>query len=628
MGRRWAAGALAVLAAGTAISAATTTTADAAPGAATRGSAELPAHGFSLAAAPADIWMRDRSGRVVAEHRPSAAKYTAPRFTDATVGLTLRVTLAPGPKPLRVAATLVNTDDARKYGNTFALEHLTRHLRVPTGHYSVIVVSGAIDADGGVVARMAFAVDQHITASGQTITVDLASARHQAFPTYSAPVDATTVDQLEFNAIQDSAGRDVTGSWVTIGFPGTRTYVASTSGGTYGRLISMNQTVRRSSTAGHALYFLTSGHPNAVVGDERVTVPTDALTHLERHYYSDGTGDQDGFVGREAIYPFFDPAWVEAIAGPLHGIRDEYLFASSPGVVWFSDAEISTDTGRFADMSGFRSYPPGAVVREDLWRGPLAPGVQVQQPGSHTLPANGPRTCWMCRSATEMNVGLAPSVGVQPYLGGRLSVLPGERPQETHLTVSRDGAVVFDGTNAAAGTFASAPVLLSTTAHAATYRIVETANRAVDGMTLSTVGTTEYDFTSAADSGAPLGSGWECGVPGAERCTVLPLLAVSIPLPTSLAGTLPGGFSFLVADVGHVQGAAPGTITDFGLAIRSGSGRWQPQTVESLGGGRYYVAIHNTAPAGTAVSMQWHATDAAGSSITQWVRDAYRVAGS
>ena len=226
-----------------------------------------------------------------------------------------------------------------------------------------------------------------------------------------------------------------------------------------------------------------------------------------------------------------------------------------------------------------------------------------------------------------MSVGLSPFVGSQPDYGAGLFANPGGTPHETHLTVYRDGNTVFDGFNAAGGVVTLAVATFGTSPDEHSYRILETANRAEDGMALSTTATTDYRFDSSATSGPRLGAGWNCVAPGSGPCTVLPLLAVQVPLPTSLTGTLPSGYSFLIVDVGHVQGAAPTPVTGFRLAIGA-DGAYVPQTVVDLGDGRYYVAVRNTAAPGTAVDVRWHATDAAGGSITQTVHAAYTIEGN
>lgn len=577
----------------------------------------------TVSARPADIWLRGADGTLVAEHRTGTAAPAAAVPQDALVNMTLRVTLPTDPAPRVVAATMVNTDDARIFSATFEIRHGVQRLSVPEGNYSVLAISDGTDHSTHIhVTRMGFAVDQAITTSGTVINVDLAAANANGFASYSEPTDAETLDQIEFYAVEDSAGRDPAGSWEIFGGPRVRLLVTGTPGGAHGRMISANQTVQR---AGGSMYYLASAHRDAVLGDETVPVPAAAMTHIERHYYTDGSTD-NASAARTAIYPFFDPGMESFQPVEVPSVRNEYVFAK-PDATWLNDVQVSNAAGGFADMSGFAQYEPGTDVREDLWRGPLAPGVEEQPPGARTYPADGRRTCWVCRTPHGMSVGLDPLVGSQPNFGGMLMDLPGERRHETHLTVTRDGHNIIDGFNFGGGVFEHYPARFATPAASHNYRIVATTNRAAERMLLSTYATTEYDFSSSATSEPPLGSSWACGWPGRGPCSALPLLDVQVPLPTSLTGSLPAGYSFVIVNVGHVQGATTSAITGFDLAIRSGSSDWQPQTVESLGGGRYYVAIHNTAAPGTPVSMRWHATDAANSSITQTVQNAYTIAG-
>lgn len=542
------------------------------------------------------------------------------------VTVTLRIVLPDNPAPDQVAATIVNTDNARRYAQTLGVSGGVQRLSLPRGNYSVLVFSAARDsATHTQVLRMAFAVDQHIESAGQVIRVNLAAATQNGFATYRAPATATTVDQGAFYAVEDDQGRDLAGSWEIFGGNRVQLLVASTEGGAHGRLISVDNTVQRATAPSRPLYYLTWGHRNAVVGDEHVDVPANRLSTIETHYYTDGA-THDGISSRTPTYPYFDPGVATFQDAPMPGVRDEYVF-SPAGVVWFNDMEALADTGGFADMSGFGRYAPGVDYREDIWRGPLAPGVITLPPGAHTHPTGGPRACSACRTATGMSVGLSAFVGSQPDYGGGLVAWPGQRPHETHLTVYRDGNTVFEGYNAAGGVVDGAAATFDTPPDEHSYRILETANRAVDGMSLSTTATTDYRFASSATSGPRLGAGWDCVAPGPKPCTVLPLLAVRVPLPTSLTGTLPSGYSFLIVDVGHVQGATPTPVTGFRLAVGTG-GTYVPQSVVDLGGGRYYVAIDNRAAPGTAVDVRWHATDADGAAITQTVHSAYTIEGS
>jgi hypothetical protein len=101
---------------------------------------------------------------------------------------------------------------------------------------------------------------------------------------------------------------------------------------------------------------------------------------------------------------------------------------------------------------------------------------------------------------------------------------------------------------------------------------------------------------------------------------VLPLLTINAPLPVTPAGAMPAGTSSFVVCVGHLPAGAQPAISKLTFATSPNGTTFSQAKVTSLGHGRYRVTL--TTPASTVgqqVSIQVHAADAAGGTLTQTV---------
>ena len=104
------------------------------------------------------------------------------------------------------------------------------------------------------------------------------------------------------------------------------------------------------------------------------------------------------------------------------------------------------------------------------------------------------------------------------------------------------------------------------------------------------------------------------------------MLTVSAPLPTSTTGTLAPGRSSLIVTVGHVRAAATTPVTGLTFALGADGTPLVAQSVLPLGHGRFLVTLATPDMAtGTGITVQVHAVDAGGGSITQTTQTAYTV---
>jgi hypothetical protein len=544
--------------------------------------------------------------------QPATVKPMYPMYT-----LDVQVTAPAGVTPDSTRLFVVNVDDARKFNNAFQFAGDDQRISVPAGHYVLMAQAIAFPAteDAPYRSWLTTLADVTVNGAGQTVVVDTSRATGSPYPTFTnLPKPATEqYMNLAFGISDDrgqvalnlSGGRD----------PGVQDLVASARGGRHGKISQVAWTqLSGPSSYGYAL---AQAHADEIVGGEQVRVSQSRLATIQDHYYGDGR-ELVGYGSRAAVLPYLDPGFFSDVeAGPSPGVRTEYVY-SPPGATWVTDASQGLPDGSsiIGELTQARTFRAGQSYREDFFRGPLAPGA-FSQPGSAAWPY-----CQACRTATMMQLGVSQFTDSDPsHFGWPFGGTPDQADQ--HLQVSQDGTVVYDQDLAFYGRAPSFDVA----AGAHDYRVMGTYNGAANGQVRSTHATTEWDFRStSADRSVP--DGWVCDADPATPCTVLPMLTVNSALPTSPVGAVAPGTSTFVVTVGHVQAAAATPITGLSYSIAVDGGKYAPQAVRSLGGGRYLVTVVTpAAAAGTGVSVQLHATDAAGGSITQTVQTAYTIGG-
>jgi hypothetical protein len=234
-------------------------------------------------------------------------------------------------------------------------------------------------------------------------------------------------------------------------------------------------------------------------------------------------------------------------------------------------------------------------------------------------PADSGFYCPACRTAGKLAVFLAPVTDTTPGHVGDLDESPGQGPV-AEFVLYRNGVRLGGGKDRVGGTFA-------VPSGRSTYRIHDTTDRTADGVRTSTKTSTDLTFTSGAKGGAGLPSGWHCAIGSGTNCTVLPLLRLTVALPTSRSDTLPVGATTFNFTIARIQGAAPARITAATLSTSIDGTTYHPAKVTPLGRGVFRATIVNgRSSAAQAVSMRVTGADAGGSTISQTVTDVYLVA--
>ena len=290
---------------------------------------------------------------------------------------------------------------------------------------------------------------------------------------------------------------------------------------------------------------------------------------------------------------------------------------SPPGATWTEVlyANPTDDNPYGAEViDGWRTYTAGVVRKAEWLRGALAPGVADRTNGDPGF------SCYWCRTDSSLAVLLTPVIDTTPSHGGYLDLSADGSPVARYR-LYRDGVLIDDEYDVT-GTTVPAP------ATRATYRVIDEVKRL--GFVHSTAATVDVTFSSGAGQGGRLPAEWDCGLLNAPSCTVLPILRVTAPLPTTLSGTMPIGPRLATFTVSHVPGAQRLPITGADVRLSPDNGKtWHRAWTVPRGNGRYQLLLFNSrAWIGHAIKIKVHATDAAGGAITQTVAAAYTVTAS
>jgi len=541
---------------------------------------------------------------------PSVAKPHYPMRT-----LVIKALDASGKPADGVLVDLANTDTPGKFETLFDVDGGEQRISVPLGHYSLLGVGDLPDSTPHTSLQFVVPIsDFTVTRDLQTVVIDARKAT--TTPSIRTPRPAGR-SELSLTWARYAADKQlVTGdAWFFDTDQEVR--VAPAGAAKVGRMDweTYWQLAGSSGSGRPYTYNLSFRDPRRVPTNQTHRVIDSQLARLNATYYDDGSDTAPNFQ-RIPSYPSGDePGY--AIFSLASATRHTEYILGSPGAVWTDVLYASpTDDNPFggAVVDGARRYLPGSVRTADWLRAPSAPGFVDQTNGQRTF------QCTACHTNSKLAVSLAQVTDTDRGHLGTVDPSPDGSPV-TRFRLYENGKLVDDENDVTGGTFA-------VPTPSTKYRIVDQATRPWGGYTNTTQSTTDLSFSSAAGQGGRLPKGWDCTYFGTGRCTVLPILRATMPLPTDLTGTIPLGRSTATLSVGHIQGAPKLAITAAGVQTSLDHGRtWHQAHITRIGGGRFRIVLSNPdSAADQPLSLRITAKDAAGATITETVLNAARIA--
>jgi hypothetical protein len=243
------------------------------------------------------------------------------------------------------------------------------------------------------------------------------------------------------------------------------------------------------------------------------------------------------------------------------------------------------------------------------------------------------------RAPTAYRIGNTLVLQVAPFSdntpghsGPEGSRLPGETGRyavyENGAEIAHGDPFTPAGPNSSGGLASGAGVPVGLTARPSTIRLVLTAARKVTPP-LSESSTTVWTWRSRRDPGARVPAGWFCQAKIFGKlvrdCAVQPMLALDYHVRgLALDGSTAPGPQLIGLDVTHIQPGGQSRTSGATVHVSVDGGRtWRLARVTADGGGRF--AVRFTQPPGRDVTLRVAARDASGGTITETLRDAYRV---
>jgi len=548
------------------------------------------------------------------------------RPSFAMVTLVVKVIGADGkPQPAGVVG-LLNVDDGRKYLGPVTVVNGEGRVSVPTGTYSAISDDFSYTAAGDVATvRVSTATDVTVTRAGQTITLD--HRRATQVPRVQVPRPAERVSSTFDWTRADAAGQVAAGYGVFLG-AGATVFVAPAKPARVGQ-VSTRQTWALNGPGEVPRYSYSLAAASDRIGADQLYrfAPADLGT-IRAAYYGDGPVRTAGF----ARYPTYPAGLSDPDGGAGAGTYDpvrrgtrrtEYVGSAGAVPVWFDGLLVNPegldDTG-FVD-SPTRTIDAGSTRSIDWLRGPL-PAVIPEQPAPATAGADAVRFCYGCRSATTLSLGLAPFTDSDPTHVGSLFSARDEVPV-ARFRLYRNDILIADQEDTLGTTVTVKPAR-------ARYRAVLDVDRRLQDPVQSTRTRTELGFTSTANKGPKLPTGWGCAVAG---CRVLPLVQARVVVPTDLNGIVRKGFSTVTVTVTAAQNATVTAAAGAGLEIRPAGQSWSPIVLTPIGGGVFRGAIDSADVDGAGldpvpVDVRVQGADKSGNTFTQTILRAFRGPGS
>jgi hypothetical protein len=523
---------------------------------------------------------------------------------------------------------IFNADDAARFDDPAESENFFDHgvtkFSVPAGHYWA--VGDFLSQKGQPFGYHLAVLPEFTVGRGTTVQVDARTADSKI--QFVTPRPAS-VQETYFSLIRSGAsGLPVALGWLNTGAtpasPVAAMYISPTRAApTVGTLTDITSAQLGSpSTAKGVPYVYDLAHQTSgVIPAQRFVVNQASLATENARFYSAAAGT--GLVGRVPVFPL--QAQTACYVGslfptPLPASQTVYLSAGR-ALLWLeSYIQSSAGFGSGGQVGAPLAFAAGQRMTEDWGAYPLHP-----EPNARVTALTGPSLVPVSASRAGNTLRLAMTAfsdsvtGHTGYGVNRPYKAAGSYEIDQNGTKVAGGALAhFDGSFEATATLgAPASVIKFTLSTSEPGRLNP----------LSTASQTVWTWQSAHESGVTLPAGWTClptGQPD-RSCAVQPMRTLGYDVAgLGLNGTAGPGQQTVRLTVGQLQLTAAAKITGTAMSASFDGGKtWHAARVTGSNGS--YVAVFN-APAGAMVTLRTSAADAAGSSVTETITNAYQIA--
>lgn len=498
---------------------------------------------------------------------------------------------------------------------------------VPTGNY--FAFGFFTDVTGHLVTGVRFTVLPQFAVSGD-VTVQTTERAADSKVTMLTPRPARVLAEIFQITRVPSAGQPVVLSFSSDGT--VPLWVSPTS---------EHPTVGKLATVTSALLFAPGRSPryfyglsyqdvSGLVPSQRFQVLASGLaTIAARYYFGARLG---GDIQQDAVYP--DPVGSGLglfIGFPLPFRSPVEYVTASPSLMWFTilDREASASGGFLIvnQQIDSRIYQAGQRVSEDWNRYPLHPAPEVSLPGTAAFV---PAVASASRAGNELTMLVTPfSDNVPGHIG---SGLANEFSHEPGTLVAGRFEVDQNRVKIAGGNAVQTLWQARLSPKPSVIRFTLDATRAGRAYPLSARTRTVWTWRSAPEPAATLPAPWICGSALADKwtthCSAQPLLWLDYRVSgLRLDGSARAGRQALTVLASHFQpSASTAAITRAVVQVSFDDGKtWHAASVTSSGPGRF-LATYTAPRTARYVELRVTAADAAGSTITETLPRAYKIA--
>ena len=511
-------------------------------------------------------------------------------------------------------------------------DHGIAKFSVPAGHYFAFATFFDVSRQNFTGVRLT--VLPQFTVSSD-VTVQTTEQAADSKITMLTPRPATVLfDSFQVNRVP-SAGPPVVISFLSQGDDGqapTPLWVSPTSERpTVGKLATVTSALLFGPGRSPGYFYgLSYQDVSGLVPGQRFQVLASGLATIAARYYFGSR--QIGDIQQNAVYP--DPVGFALglfIGFPLPFRSPVEYVTANPSLMWFTtlDREAPDSSGLLIvnQQIDARIYRARRRVSEDWNRYPLHAAPFVSPPGTGAFL---PQVASASRAGNELTILVTPfSDNVPGHIG---SGLANEFSNEPGTRVAGTFEVDQNGVKIAGGDAVHSLWQARLSPKPSVIRFTLDATRAGPAYPLSAQTRTVWTWHSAPEPAATLPAPWICGSALADKwtthCSAQPLLSLDYRVSgLRLDGSARAGLQALTVLASHFQpSASTAAIIREAVQVSFDDGKtWHAASVTARGPGRF-VATYTAPRKARYVELRVSAADDAGSTITETLPRAYKIA--